>query len=74
MRRVAVSDQEILENLMDFTTVDLINVTAYLAMSLGQYQGSQGIIFSGRNIPIFHPHRKKNFTNFQKYHTSPSRL
>ena len=36
MRAMAVSDQEILEQLMDFSSVDLINVTAYLAMSLGQ--------------------------------------
>ena len=36
MRAMAASDQEILDQLMELTTVDLINVTAYLAMSLGE--------------------------------------
>ena len=36
MRAMTASDQEILEQLMEMTTVDLINVTAYLAMSLGE--------------------------------------
>ena len=39
---MSISDQEILDQLMDFTTVDLINVTAYLAMSLGEFAQDTG--------------------------------
>ena len=39
---MSISDQEMLEQLMDFTTVDLINVTAYLAMSLGEFAQDTG--------------------------------
>ena len=36
LRAMTESDEEILAQLMIFTTVDLVNVTAYLAMSLGE--------------------------------------
>ena len=42
MREMTASDQEILEQLMELTTVDLINVTAYLAMSLGKFAQDTG--------------------------------
>ena len=55
MREMTASDQEILEQLMELTTVDLINVTAYLAMSLGESGQVQGkeiyhLYFSSRDV------------------------